>query len=131
MKSDSISASCGLQHSEQFRFCLGGTAVGTGINAASGFGDAAAAEITKLTSLAFVSAEQIHRAGCSRSQVQLFGALRTLALSLYEIANDMRLMSVWSTCRFRRASDSRKRAGLLDHAGQSEPDPSRCLRCID
>src|SRR6267143_1944782 len=39
-----------------YRLALGGTAVGTGINAAPGFGEAAAAEIAKLTSLPFVSA---------------------------------------------------------------------------
>ena len=39
-----------------YRLALGGTAVGTGINAAPGFGEAAAAEIAKLTDLPFVSA---------------------------------------------------------------------------
>src|SRR5258708_26314842 len=42
-----------------FRLALGGTAVGTGINAAPGFAEAAAAEIARLTKLPFVSAEQV------------------------------------------------------------------------
>ena len=47
-----------------YHLALGGTAVGTGINAEPGFAEAAAAEIAKLTGLPFVTrAEQIHRAG--------------------------------------------------------------------
>ena len=47
-----------------YRLALGGTAVGTGINAAPGFAEAAAAEIAKLTGLPFVTrAQQVHRAG--------------------------------------------------------------------
>src|SRR4029077_14567813 len=77
-----------------YRLALGGTAVGTGINAAPGFGDAAAAEIAKLTSLQFVSApNKFTVQGAHDGQVQLSGTLRTLAVSLYKIANDIRLMS--------------------------------------
>jgi fumarate hydratase, class II len=50
-----------------YRLALGGTAVGTGINSSPGFAEAAAAEIAKLTGLAFVTApQQVHRAGRSR-----------------------------------------------------------------
>src|SRR5258705_1593947 len=77
-----------------YRLALGGTAVGTGINAAPGFGEAAAAEIAKLTSLPFVSApNKFTVQGAHDALVQLSGALRTLAVSLYKIANDIRLMS--------------------------------------
>src|SRR5258708_29035178 len=83
-----------------YRLALGGTAVGTGINAAPGFGEAAAAEIAKLTSLPFVSApNKFTVQGAHDALVQLSGALRTLAVSLYKIANDIRLMS----CRPRAA----------------------------
>jgi fumarate hydratase class II len=77
-----------------YSLALGGTAVGTGINAAPGFGDAAAAEIAKLTSLPFVSASNKFTVqGAHDALVQLSGTLRTLAVSLYKIANDIRLMS--------------------------------------
>ena len=77
-----------------YRLALGGTAVGTGINAAPGFGDAAAAEIAKLTGLPFVSApNKFAVQGAHDALVHLSGALRTLAVSLYKIANDIRLMS--------------------------------------
>jgi fumarate hydratase, class II len=77
-----------------YRLALGGTAVGTGINAAPGFGEAAAAEIATLTDLPFVSApNKFTVQGSHDALVQLSGALRTLAVSLYKIANDIRLLS--------------------------------------
>src|SRR5258708_7426781 len=77
-----------------YSLALGGTAVGTGINAAPEFGEAAAAEIAKLTSLPFVSAaNKFTVQGAHDALVQLSGTLRTLAVSLYKIANDIRLMS--------------------------------------
>jgi len=77
-----------------YRLALGGTAVGTGINSAPGFGEAAAAEIAKLTGLPFVSApNKFTVQGAHDALVQLSGTLRTLAVFLYKIANDIRLMS--------------------------------------
>ena len=73
---------------------LGGTAVGTGINAAPGFAEAAAAEIAKLTGLPFESApNKFAVMGSHDALVQLSGTLRTLAGSLYKIANDIRLLA--------------------------------------
>src|SRR5476649_497419 len=73
---------------------LGGTAVGTGINAAPGFAEAAAAEIATLTGLPFVSApNKFTVMGSHDALVQLSGTLRTLAGSLYKIANDIRLLA--------------------------------------
>jgi len=77
-----------------YRLALGGTAVGTGINSAPGFAEAAAAEIARLTGLPFVSApNKFAVQGSHDALVQLSGTLRTLAVSLYKVANDIRLMS--------------------------------------
>jgi fumarate hydratase class II len=77
-----------------YRLALGGTAVGTGINAAPGFAEASAAEIAKLTGLPFVTApNKFTVQGAHDALVQLSGTLRTLAGSLYKIANDIRLMA--------------------------------------
>src|SRR6478672_1763511 len=77
-----------------YRLALGGTAVGTGINSAPGFAEASAAEIAKLTNLPFVTApNKFTVQGAHDALVQLSGTLRTLAVSLYKIANDIRLMS--------------------------------------
>src|SRR6266403_801125 len=67
-----------------YRLALGGTAVGTGINSAPGFAEAAAAEIAKLTGLPFISApNKFTVQGAHDALVQLSGTLRTLAVSLY------------------------------------------------
>jgi fumarate hydratase class II len=77
-----------------YRQALGGTAVGTGINAEPGFAEAAAAEIASLTGLPFVSApNKFTVMGSHDALVQLSGTLRTLAGSLYKIANDIRLLA--------------------------------------
>jgi len=77
-----------------YKLALGGTAVGTGINAAPGFAEAATAEIAKLTDLPFVSApNKFTVQGSHDALVALSGALRTLAVALYKIANDIRLIA--------------------------------------
>ncbi|MEW9584749.1 class II fumarate hydratase [Paraburkholderia sp. DGU8] len=77
-----------------YRLALGGTAVGTGINAAPGFAEAATAEIAKLTGLPFVSASNKFTVqGAHDALIQLSGTLRTLAASLYKIGNDVRLLA--------------------------------------
>jgi fumarate hydratase class II len=77
-----------------YSLALGGTAVGTGINADPGFGGAVAAEIAKLTNLPFISApNKFTVQGAHDAQIHLSGTLRTLAVSLYKIANGIRLMS--------------------------------------
>jgi fumarate hydratase, class II len=77
-----------------YRLALGGTAVGTGINAAPDFGEAAARWVAKLTNLPFVSApNKFAVQGAHDDMVALSGSLRTLAVSLSKIANDIRLLS--------------------------------------
>src|SRR5690606_16614372 len=70
------------------------TAVGTGVNAPKGFAERAAAEIASITGLPFVSApNKFTVMGAHDAMVMASGALRTLAVSLYKIANDIRLLS--------------------------------------
>jgi fumarate hydratase, class II len=77
-----------------YEMALGGTAVGTGINAAPGFAEAVAAEMARLTRLPFVSApNKFAVQGAHDALIQLSGTLRTLAASLYKIGNDIRLMA--------------------------------------
>ncbi len=77
-----------------YRLALGGTAVGTGLNSPPGFAEAAAAEIAALTGLPFVTApNKFTVQGAHNALVSLSGALKTLAVSLFKIANDIRLMS--------------------------------------
>jgi fumarate hydratase, class II len=72
---------------------VGGTAVGTGLNAPAGFGDACAAELARLTGLPFVRAPNLFAAlAANDAVVHTSGALATLAASLMKIANDIRLL---------------------------------------
>ena len=73
---------------------MGGTAVGTGINSVSGFSQAVADEISSLTGIEFRTAENKFEAlGGQDSIVELSGALKVLAGSLFKIANDLRWLS--------------------------------------
>ena len=71
----------------------GGTAVGTGLNAPAGFADAIAAELAALTGLPLVSAPNKFAALAGHEPlVALSGALKTLAVALMKLANDLRLL---------------------------------------
>jgi fumarate hydratase class II len=70
---------------------IGGTAVGTGLNAPEGFGAAVAAELASLTGLPLTEARDHIEAQASRDGVvEISGQLRTVAVSLFKIANDLR-----------------------------------------
>ena len=72
---------------------LGGTAVGTGINAPPGFGAAVIAEVAAETGLPLIEARDHFEAhGARDALVELSGQLRTIAVSLTKIANDIRWM---------------------------------------
>ena len=73
---------------------LGGTAVGTGINTPPGYSENVAAQIAKLTGLPFVTAENKFEALAAHDAiVEAHGALKTVAVSLMKIANDIRMLS--------------------------------------
>lgn len=73
---------------------IGGTAVGTGINADPNFGTMMAEEISSLTGLHFISAENKFQALTSHDEiVYTHGALKALAADLMKIANDVRWMA--------------------------------------
>jgi len=73
---------------------LGGTAVGTGLNAPAGFGEQVAAELSKRMGLAFVSAPNKFEALAAHDAiVHAHGALKTLAASFMKIANDVRWLA--------------------------------------
>jgi fumarate hydratase class II len=74
-----------------YRLAIGGTAVGTGLNSPDGFGAAVAATIAELTGLPFTAAPNAFAALAAHDAlVFAHGAIRTLAVSLMKIANDIR-----------------------------------------
>src|SRR6202790_5185132 len=114
-----------------YRLALGGTAVGTGINSAPGFAEAAAAEIAKLTSLPFVTApNKFTVQGAHDALVQLSGTLRTLAVSLYKIANDIRLMSCGPRAGFAELKIPKNEPGSSIMPGKVNPTQAEALTMV-
>jgi fumarate hydratase, class II len=114
-----------------YRLALGGTAVGTGINAAPGFAEAAAAEIARLTGLPFVTApNKFTVQGAHDALVHLSGTLRTLAVSLYKIANDIRLMSCGPRAGFAELEIPENEPGSSIMPGKVNPTQCEALTMI-
>ncbi|CAM5764784.1 fumarate hydratase class II 2 [Labrys miyagiensis] len=79
--------------SELMPLAQGGTAVGTGLNTREGFAERIAAELASLTGLPFVTAANKFEALATHDAlVSAHGALNTVAVSLFKIANDIRLL---------------------------------------
>lgn len=77
-----------------YEIALGGTAVGTGLNAPNGFAEIVAKHIASITGLPFVTAtNKFEVQGSHDALVAIMGRLKTLANSLFKIANDIRLLS--------------------------------------
>ena len=97
-----------LEHGQQhihaalphlYELALGGTAVGTGLNAPKGYAVAVAAELADLTAQPFITAPNKFEALAScDALVHAHGALKTLAASLMKIANDIRWLASGPRC---------------------------------
>jgi fumarate hydratase class II len=114
-----------------YRLALGGTAVGTGINAAPGFAESVAAKIAHNTGLAFVSApNKFTVQGSHDALVQLSGTLRTLASSLYKIGNDIRLMSCGPRAGFAELIIPENEPGSSIMPGKVNPTQAEALTML-
>jgi len=114
-----------------YQLALGGTAVGTGINAEPGFAEAASAEIAKLTGLPFVSARNKFTVqGAHDALVQLSGCFRTLAVSLYKIGNDIRLMSCGPRAGFAELNIPENEPGSSIMPGKVNPTQAEALTML-
>jgi len=114
-----------------YRLALGGTAVGTGLNTTPEFGGAAAAEIARLTSLPFVTApNKFTVQGAHDALVHLSGTLRTLAVSLYKIANDIRLMSCGPRAGFAELIIPENEPGSSIMPGKVNPTQAEALAMV-
>jgi fumarate hydratase class II len=114
-----------------YRLALGGTAVGTGINSAPGFAEAAAEEIGKLTALPFVSApNKFTVQGAHDALVHFSGTLRTLVVSLYKIGNYIRLMSCGPRAGFAELIIPENEPGSSIMPGKVNPTQAEALTMI-
>jgi fumarate hydratase, class II len=114
-----------------YRLALGGTAVGTGINSTPEFAVDVAAQIAQLTGHPFVSApNKFTVQGSHDALVSLSGALKTLATSLYKIANDIRLLSCGPRCGFHELDIPTNEPGSSIMPGKVNPTQCEALAMI-
>ena len=82
-----------------YELAQGGTAVGTGLNTKKGWAEAVAANMADITGLPFVTAPNKFEALAAHdAMVEMSGALKTVAASLFKIANDIRLLGSGPRC---------------------------------
>src|SRR5205823_7824398 len=102
-----------------------------GINSAPGFAEAAAAEIAKLTGLPFITApNKFTVQGAHDALVQLSGSLRTLAVSLYKIGNDVRLMSCGPRAGFAELAIPENEPGSSIMPGKVNPTQCEAMTMV-
>src|SRR5262245_873952 len=107
---------------------LGGTAVGTGLNAHPEFGDRVAVELARLTGLPFVSAPNKFEAlATNDALVHAHGALKTLAASLTKIANDVRWLASGPRSGLGEISIPENEPGSSIMPGKVNPTQSEAL----
>ncbi|MBX3666748.1 MAG: class II fumarate hydratase [Burkholderiales bacterium] len=126
----------GLQHIDAAlphlcELALGGTAVGTGLNAHPKFAKDVAAQLKKLTGLPFVTAPNKFEAlGSCDGVVAAHGALKTLAASLMKIANDIRWLSSGPRCGIGELSIPENEPGSSIMPGKVNPTQSESMTMV-
>lgn len=110
---------------------IGGTAVGTGLNAHPEFAERAAAEIAKLTGLPFKSHPDKFAALSAHDEVVFAsGALKTLAASLMKIANDVRWLASGPRCGIGEISLPENEPGSSIMPGKVNPTQSEAMTMV-
>ncbi len=110
---------------------LGGTAVGTGLNAPKGFAEEVAEEISRLTGISFTSAENKFHALTSKSELCFaHGALRALAADLYKIANDVRWLAGGPRCGLSEITIPENEPGSSIMPGKVNPTQCEALTMV-
>lgn len=110
---------------------IGGTAVGTGLNAHPEFAERAAAEIAKLTGLPFKSHPDKFAALSAHDEVVFAsGALKTLAASLMKIANDIRWLASGPRCGIGEITLPENEPGSSIMPGKVNPTQSEAMTMV-
>ncbi len=110
---------------------LGGTAVGTGLNAHWKFGEEAAAMISELTGTRFVTAPNKFHSLTSKDQIAfVHGAMRTLAADLMKIANDVRWLASGPRCGIGEISIPENEPGSSIMPGKVNPTQCEALTMV-
>ncbi len=107
---------------------LGGTAVGTGLNTPPGYAENVAAKIAELTGKPFISAENKFEALAAHDAiVEAHGALKTVAVSLMKIANDIRMLASGPRCGIGEIIIPANEPGSSIMPGKVNPTQSEAL----
>ena len=126
----------GLKHVQAsmahlYELALGGTAVGTGLNAHPEFAERVAAELSRLTSLSFISAPNKFEAlACNDALVHAHGALKTLAASLMKISNDIRWLASGPRCGIGELTIPENEPGSSIMPGKVNPTQSEAMTMV-
>jgi fumarate hydratase class II len=114
-----------------YELAIGGTAVGTGLNAHPEFPERAARKIAELTGSPFVSAENKFEALAAHDAlVAAHGALKTLAVSLMKIANDIRWLASGPRCGIGEITIPENEPGSSIMPGKVNPTQSEALTMV-
>ncbi|XP_017767486.1 PREDICTED: fumarate hydratase, mitochondrial-like [Eufriesea mexicana] len=114
-----------------YELALGGTAVGTGLNTAKGFGEKAAAKIAEITGLPFVTAPNKFEVLASKdTMVEVHGAFNTVAVSLMKIANDIRFLGSGPRCGLGELSLPENEPGSSIMPGKVNPTQCEALTMV-
>jgi fumarate hydratase class II len=110
---------------------LGGTAVGTGLNAPKGFGDAVAAEVSEITGKKFISApNKFHALSSKDEMVFAHGALKALAANLLKMANDIRMLASGPRCGLGEISIPANEPGSSIMPGKVNPTQCESMTMV-
>jgi fumarate hydratase class II len=110
---------------------LGGTAVGTGLNTPQGYAEKVAATIAELTGLPFVTAENKFEAlSAHDAMVETSGALKTLAVSLMHIGNNIRLLASGPRCSIAEIKLPENEPGSSIMPGKVNPTQNEALTMV-
>ena len=126
----------GLKHIQAsmphlYELALGGTAVGTGLNAHPEFAQQVAKEISRLTELPFISAPNKFEALASNDAlVHAHGALKTLAASLMKITNDIRWLASGPRCGIGELQIPENEPGSSIMPGKVNPTQSEAMTMV-
>jgi len=114
-----------------YQLAQGGTAVGTGLNAAIGFDQRFALEVARLTGLPFVPAvNKFEALAAHDALVELSGALNTVAVSAMKIANDIRLLGSGPRCGFGEIHLPENEPGSSIMPGKVNPTQAEAMTMV-
>ncbi len=110
---------------------IGGTAVGTGINTPIGFDKLVAQEISNLTGKTYISSNNKFHSLSSKGEIMFaHGALKTLAMDLHKIANDIRLLASGPRCGLGEISIPENEPGSSIMPGKVNPTQCEAMTMV-